>query len=88
MKHKFLLALIAATGMASIIVLITSIRQANAVKDLINSNIDALTSTEVEHSGSCGGEVNDCIGECPVCHELVYVDGRRGPANSLSHNEQ
>ena len=85
MKHKFLLALIAATAMATIIVLITSIRQANAVKDLINSNIDALTSTEVQHYGSCGEVEYECIDYCPVCGELVYASGHSGPASSISH---
>jgi len=50
------------------------------------ANLEALASTET-HSGHCASiSSNDCMVRCPVCGELIYADGWKGPAYGIVHN--
>ncbi len=48
-------------------------------------NVEVLSACE-NHSGFCREESGDCMGYCPICGELIWADGHKGPAYGLSGN--
>lgn len=51
--------------------------------ELLKLNVDAIAENEVQHTGNCHEERNDCIDRCPICGELVIADGHLGPAYNI-----
>ena len=80
---KAIMFCIAADLLLVISVLSSFSANRDAAKELFSENVAALQACS-SHTRKCGKVKNACLGKCPICEELVYVDGVKGPASGIT----
>lgn len=80
-KNKIIACLVAisvATG-GLLTAILSNSEQEIFSDDMFDANVEALSRTEEGGIyGTCTETVNDCMGPCPGCGQLIYAPGHRG----------
>ncbi len=84
MKKNIIFAFVAVAALVSASVFV---RETNS-EELLRLNVEAIADNGVSHEGRCREVEYECMGYCPICGQLFYAEGHKGPAYNIKEKPE